>query len=78
MSLPDKAKAARIAAAKRETKSRQSHRQPEFTQAELQAMHSRCIKYRNIVQAGGTPTPEQDARFLKFQRVTYAMGVACG
>jgi hypothetical protein len=49
-----------------------------FTHLELQAMHSWCIKYQYFYQAGGTPTPEQDARFLKFQRVTYAMGVACG
>lgn len=51
---------------------------PVFEESELRVMHGWCIKYRNFVQAGGTPTPDQGARFMKFQRVTYAMGVACG
>jgi len=51
---------------------------PDFTLAELQAMHRYCLKYRDLVRGGGTPTTEQDAMFMLFQRVTYSAGVACG
>ena len=51
---------------------------PEFTPAELQALHRFCLKYRDLVRAGNKPTPEQDARFMRYQRVTYATEVACG
>ena len=51
---------------------------PEFTPAELQAMHRYCLKYRDLVRAGKKPTADQDARFMRYQRVTYATGVACG
>ena len=51
---------------------------PEFSPAELQAMHRWCLKYRDLVRGGGIPTREQDARFLRYSRVTYATGVADG
>ena len=50
---------------------------PVFTTRELMSMLRWCIKYRDLVQSGGTPTPEQDARFMRFQLVTYTEGVAC-
>ena len=50
---------------------------PEFTPDELQAMHRWCLKYRDLVRAGVTPTLEQDAQFRILARVTYETGVAC-
>jgi hypothetical protein len=47
-----------------------------FTDRELQAMHRWCLKYRDLVRSGGTPTPEQDEKFLLFQKACYAEGVA--
>ncbi len=49
-----------------------------FTNAELEAMNRHCLKFRDLVRGGGTPTNEQDARFMRYQRVTYAAGVANG
>jgi hypothetical protein len=51
---------------------------PEFTHAELQAMHRYCLKYRDLYRSGGTPTPEQGEKFMLFQFVCYAEGVADG
>lgn len=51
---------------------------PEFTPAELQAMHRWCLRYRDLVRCGRTPTGEQDQQFLLFSFVTYAEGVANG
>jgi len=50
---------------------------PDFTTAELQAMHRWCLIYRDAVRAGITPTIEQDAQFRILARVTYETGVAC-
>ena len=49
----------------------------EFTPDELEAMHRWCLKYRDLVRAGITPTLEQDAQFRILARVTYETGVAC-
>jgi len=49
---------------------------PEFTPTELQALHKFCLKYRDLVRGGGKPTPEQDEKFMAFQKVCYAEGVA--
>jgi hypothetical protein len=67
-----------IGAVKRETKPAQVRRQPEFTQAELLAMHRYCLKFRDLVRRGDIPTQEQLDRFMRFQRVTYGEGVAGG
>ena len=48
----------------------------DFTPVELQAMHRYCMKYRDLVRDGDTPTPEQDETFLLFQRITYTFEVA--
>jgi len=50
---------------------------PAFTEEELQTMHRYCLKYRDIVRSGGTPTPEQDDNFFRFQWFCYQGGVAC-
>lgn len=76
MSLPDKARVARIDAADRETKSWQMYRQPGFTQAELQAMHRYCIKYLDLVRGGETPTDNQSTDFKPFQTIFYAEAAA--
>ena len=47
---------------------------PEFTTAELQAMHRWCLIYRDAVRSGITPTLEQDAQFILFANVVYAEG----
>ena len=49
---------------------------PAFTPEELQAMHRYCMKYRDLVCDGGTPTKEQDGKFMAFQKVCYAAGLA--
>jgi hypothetical protein len=51
---------------------------PAFTREELQAMHRWCLKYRDLVRSGGTPTAKQDDQFLVFSRVCYAEGIARG
>ena len=51
---------------------------PAFTPAELQAMHSYCLKYRDLVRSGNKPTPGQDDKFMAFQKVCYAEGAAHG
>jgi hypothetical protein len=48
----------------------------DFTPEELQAMHRYNLKYRNLVRSGGTPTAEQDEKFLLFQKMCYVAGVA--
>jgi hypothetical protein len=50
----------------------------EFTPQELQAMHRYCLKYRELVLSDSTPSKEQDANFLIFQRHCYESGVAHG
>lgn len=47
-----------------------------FTRVELMAMHRYCLKYRDLVRGGGTPTQEQSNTFLAFQNVCYGEGVA--
>jgi hypothetical protein len=49
---------------------------PDFTPAELQAMHKWCLKYRDLVRAGGKPSGQQDNLFRTFSTVCYATGVA--
>jgi hypothetical protein len=51
---------------------------PEFEESELQAMHEWCLNYRDLVRSGERPTQQQDARFLNYQAVCYAAGIACG
>ena len=51
---------------------------PHFSLEELDEMNRRCLKYRDLVRGGGTPTPEQDNTFWEFQLVCYAKGVAYG
>jgi len=46
----------------------------EFTPDEMQSVHRWCLKYRDLVRGGGTPTAEQDAKFMLFSRVVYAEG----
>ena len=48
----------------------------EFTQTELQVLHRYCLRYRDLVREGKTPTPEQDENFFLFQRITYTFEVA--
>lgn len=50
---------------------------PEFTHSELQALNRYCLKYRDLVRGGGTPTAEQDQQFMLFQSVCYAEGAGC-
>lgn len=50
---------------------------PDFTPAELRAMHRWCLRYRDLVRGGGTPSKDQDELFMLFSRATYAAGVAC-
>lgn len=49
---------------------------PHFSEIELTQMHNYCIKYRNLVRSGGTPTKEQSTRFVRYQCVCYGEGVA--
>jgi hypothetical protein len=49
---------------------------PTFTPGELQAMHRYCLKFRDLVRGGGTPSGVQSTNFLLFQRITYAFEVA--
>ena len=49
-----------------------------FTEDELRQMQIYCLKYRDLVRSGGTPAPDQDEKFLAFQKVCYAEGVANG
>lgn len=49
---------------------------PDFTPDELQQMHKYCLKYRDLVREGQTPTLEQDENFFLFQRIAYAFEVA--
>lgn len=51
---------------------------PAFTPEELQAMHRYCLKYRDLVRSGGTPTEAQTEKFRAFSNVCYLEGVACG
>ena len=50
----------------------------DFTPAELQAMHRWCLKYRDMVRSGGTPTAEQEEMFWLMSRMCYQEGVAHG
>ncbi len=47
-----------------------------FTLEELAALQHWCLKYSALVKSGRTPTPEQDARFLRYSAVCYRTGVA--
>lgn len=49
---------------------------PQFSIEELATLQYWCLKYARFVGGGGTPTAEQDARFLSFQAICYATGVA--
>jgi len=49
---------------------------PEFSPQELQAFHRWCCRYRDLVRGGGTPTKQQDEKFILFSRVCYSEGVA--
>ena len=51
---------------------------PYFSPEELQQMHRYCLKYRDLVRGGGTPTPEQDTQFMVYQRICHQEGVAHG
>ena len=51
---------------------------PRFSLEELDEMNRRCLKYRDLVRGGGTPTTKQDNAFLAFQLVCYAEGVNYG
>jgi hypothetical protein len=53
------------------------HPSAEFTKSELEAMHSYCLKYRDLVRGGGMPTPYQNIHFMLYQTFCYVMGVAC-
>jgi hypothetical protein len=50
----------------------------DFTGKELAAMHRYCLKYRDLVHGGGTPSQEQDDKFMLFQKACYAGGIAHG
>ena len=47
---------------------------PDFTTAELQAMHRWCLRYRDRVRCGDNPTAEQDARFMAYSAIGYQEG----
>lgn len=47
-----------------------------FTLEELAALQHYCLRYSALVRSGRTPTPEQDARFLRYSAVCYRTGVA--
>jgi hypothetical protein len=49
---------------------------PIFSTTELQAMHRYCLKYRDLVRRGDTPTKEHDDNFMAYQKVCYGEGVA--
>jgi hypothetical protein len=44
---------------------------PEFTPAELQAMHRWCLKYRDRVRNGDVPGSDDDELFLDLSAITY-------
>lgn len=48
---------------------------PKFNLDELARLHLWCLNYQNLVQADGTPTADQDKRFLEFSAICYATGV---
>jgi hypothetical protein len=47
-----------------------------FTLEELAALQRFCLRYRDLVRSGRTPTPEQDARFVRYSAVCYMTGAA--
>jgi hypothetical protein len=47
-----------------------------FTLEELAALQHYCLRYSALVKSGRTPTPEQDARFLRYSAVCYHTGAA--
>ena len=47
-----------------------------FTLEELAALQHYCLKYSALVRSGGTPTPEQNARFMRYSAVCYRTGAA--
>ena len=51
---------------------------PFLSDRELVAIHRYCLRYRDLVRSGGTPTQKQDTCFMAGQRMCYATGVACG
>ena len=48
----------------------------EFTSDELAAFHLWCLKFRDLVRGGGTPSAEQEEMFWLMSRVCYEAGVA--
>jgi hypothetical protein len=47
-----------------------------FTLEELAALQRYCLEYSTLVKSGRKPTPEQDARFLRYAAVCYRTGAA--
>jgi hypothetical protein len=41
---------------------------------ELDEMHEYCKSYRDLVQSGNKPTPEQDIKFMRYQVICYRTG----
>jgi hypothetical protein len=50
----------------------------DFTTEEVAFMHEWCLKYRDLVRSGVTPSAEQSRRFMLYQRVCYVEGIAHG
>jgi hypothetical protein len=47
-----------------------------FSPGDLIPLHRYCLHYRSLVRSGQTPTQEQDERFMRYQEICYAEGVA--
>jgi hypothetical protein len=47
-----------------------------FTPQELDAMNRYCLRFRDLVRAGGTPSAEQEASFMRYQQICYSEGAA--
>ena len=47
-----------------------------FTTAELEAMNRYCLKFRDLVRGGGTPTKQQEDSFMQYQAICYQEGAA--
>jgi hypothetical protein len=48
----------------------------DFTDKELLQLHRYCLKYRDLVRSGSTPTALQDLNFMSYQTICYEQGVA--
>lgn len=49
---------------------------PYFTSAELAAMNRYCLRFRDLVCGGGTPTKQQEKNFMQYQDICYEEGAA--